>query len=229
MPELVGLAIFVISVLSWIISVVNGIKPPPKRPVKAPPAPELRQQIDTFLQELLGQQPGVQPPGARPEKPPGAGQPAPVRAGGEQRAQRDRQRGEQREGNRPKKPKSPTNANTGGAGERNPGSSGDGRRVAERHLQPQVQASAELGQGIAQHVSSHLGVSLASTNAPGRIEKMVQVDLGGGFVAATPAPPRVVKAHPMLALLSGREGVKQAVLLQEVMQPPVSRRQRSTI
>ncbi len=206
----IGLAILVLSVLGWLVNAIKGVdpqgKPLPQRP-QGKPKRDLRSEIEVFLEEL--QQPKPQPP-AQPER----AAPVPARAETPLVARNvERQRKEKsRKGNNQTRKPEPV-AKPQPKGGMRPLSSGP-------------------GQGLRQHVSSYMASRRVDSSSQSlladRVGASVQQHLSGGTVAPVEAAMSTMAApHPLFALLSTPEGVQQAIVMNEILQRPVSMRGRT--
>lgn len=98
-----------------------------------------------------------------------------------------------------------------------PGLSQSSPRVADTHL-----SSSNLGSEVRSH---HLGNRIEATvrhdiTSPVQqdIQDSVQHDLGNRIAAALPNQPKAV--HPLVKVLRDPHGVRQAILLNEILQRP---------
>ncbi|MBI1344671.1 hypothetical protein GC163_00130 [bacterium] len=83
------------------------------------------------------------------------------------------------------------------------------------------------GQSVREHVATFMGDNRVATEVQQhlshRIDQAVQQDLSGGTVAAVePAEVRRSTPHPLLSMLARPEGMRQAILINEVLQRPRS-------
>jgi hypothetical protein len=215
--QLIGIAFLVLSILSYFVSAVNGARNAGKgnaAPQPRPPKPDARTELQDFLAELLKPKAPEPPPAPkpRPEKPRPPKAKSSSGSGGRQGPPG---------GGKPSKADPGRRARQGSEDQ-------PSRRVAEQHLMTTVQPSS-LGSGVAQHVQEHLAAGRVSGEAQAvagqRIADAVRQDLGGGIAAIVTPPPGAARPqHPLAALLRTPQGAQQAILLQEIMQRPVSLR-----
>ena len=197
--EVIGVCVLVISVLSWFVNVIQGNKPDGapranQKPKPKPKPPTGRSEIEALLQQLTGEQP--KPQRREPPRPPKPQMPP------------ERQRSKQ-------KPTSTPQRTAAGKSTARPLSRGLeaplppaklGDEVRSHHLANRV--DAEVRQDITEPVNRD-------------IQATVQHDLGDRI-----APAKVTEkpVHPLVKVLRDRQGVRQAILLNEILQRPKSRR-----
>ncbi|MDZ4685347.1 MAG: hypothetical protein SH850_09670 [Planctomycetaceae bacterium] len=92
-------------------------------------------------------------------------------------------------------------------------------------VQPAAKPSS-IGGGVREHLATYMAPDRVGAHAQShigqhRIDDAVAKDLAGGTVAAvaTIETPRATP-HPLLKVLMSPDGVKQAILLQEILQKP---------
>ena len=103
-----------------------------------------------------------------------------------------------------------------------------GTRLAQQHLAP-----TPLGQGVRSHLSEYMATDRVTAEAQQhighRIDQAVQQDLGS-MAAAAPAAPNVrsgAPANPWMAILSQPGGMRQAFVLNEILQKPPALRRKT--
>ena len=199
----IGLVILVLSVLGWIVNAIKGVdaqgKPLPQRK-PAKPNRDLRSEIDVFLEELQ------QPKPLKPEPP----RPAPEPVMATRKADRPR-KDKSRKANQVRQDTTPN-------------------KVAPKTLASSFPAMHSPRFGVQEHVSafnssSSVAADVKRTMAD-RVGASVQQHLSGGTVAPITDVGTTVprEPHPLVALLSKPEGLRQAVLLNEILQRPRSLR-----
>lgn len=191
--QIVGACVLVISVLSWVVNVVQGNTPDGAPRAKQPkPKPQgARSEIEMLLQQLAGEKSKPKQERQQPPKPP-------------KPQQQDRSRGKSKPSqSRPSTPSGPL------ASRQQP-------RVSDSHLK-----DSRVGNDVR---SSHLGNridALVQSDVTGAVEKDIQAavqhDLGN---AIAPATIKVAVDHPLIAVLRDPKGVRQAILLNEILQRP---------
>lgn len=192
--EYIGMAVLLLSFLGWIVNAIKGNQADGQPKVPRPkPQRDLRAELDVFLEELQGGKP--QPPRQEVAKPP-VERPRPVQAGAPPSKKKQR----------PDKKPQP-------------------KPAPKSSVQPTVKPSA-VGGGVRAHVSSYMAPDRVGAHAQAhigqhRIDEAVNKDLAGGTVAAVEqiAGQRATP-HPLLQVLASRDGVRQAVLMQEILQRP---------
>jgi len=97
-----------------------------------------------------------------------------------------------------------------------------GSRLVEQHL-----ATSQLGQGVRAHVTGYMTPDRVTAEAQQfighRIDAAVQSDLGQG---GTPSQFGGRPPHPFLALMSQPGGMRQALVLNEILQKPQALRRK---
>jgi len=192
--EWIGLAVLVLSFLGWIVNAIKGNQPDgAPKPPRPKPQRDLRAELEVFLEELQSGKPEKADMAKPPAERP---KPAPVMAPAVKKKSRPEKRSQS-------KPPPKTLA------------------------QPTVKPSGVGGGGVREHVAAYMTPDRVGTHAQQhigqhRIDDAVTRDLAGGTVAAVEpvaGSPRNLP-HPLLQVLSSRDGVRQAVLLQEILQKP---------
>lgn len=189
----IGLAVLVLTVLGWIVNAIKGNDPDGKPlPQRPRPKRDLRSEIDVFLEEL--QQRPAEP---RKEAPRPAPQPP--------RETSERPRGDKPRKSNPQQPKA-------------------AKSKSPKPTAPKPAAS-QPGQGIREHVSTYMAGNRVAAEVQQhlahRVDEAVQRDLSGGTVAPVQSVSSPVAApHPLMAMLLRPEGVRQAILLNEILQRP---------
>ena len=190
--EWIGLAVLVLSFLGWIVNAIKGNQAEgvPKQP-RPKPQRDLRAELEVFLEELQTGKPAAKPEVVKPQ----AERPKPVPAVA-------------------KKPQ-----------KQRPDKKPQGKPAPKTLVQPTVKPSA-VGGGVREHVAAYMTPDRVGAHAQEhvgqhRIDDAVAKDLAGGTVAAvTPVGVLHATPHPLLQVLSSRDGVRQAILLQEILQRP---------
>jgi len=204
----IGLAILVITVLGWIVNAIKGNdadgKPLPQR---NKPKRDLRSELEVFLEEL--QQP------QKPQEP----APQPERPIAPQKQQAQRQANPRQQSHKPRPPKAPKPQPTASKPAPKP--------------QKSKNLAAKSGQSLRDHVSSFVSDNRVSAEdqqrMAHRVDQAVQQDLSGGTVAPVePAEVRRTTPHPFLVMLARPEGMRQAILMNEILQRPKSLRSRKS-
>lgn len=206
--DVIGIVFVLVAFIGWIVNLISGKgqaqggKP---RPPARPRDEKLQKEIDIFLEEVGGQKnkPAPQRPAAQPSRP------APAGAA------------------KAKRKKLPTAVSVETAPQpakrRVPGSD-----MATRA----APVSKDLGSGVrahlAEHMESHkLGEGVAQ-HLKHRVSESVAEHLGSFSVAPTAgqvsADAAVARAHEVVKLLKSHATVKQAILLNTILQPPPGRR-----
>ena len=96
---------------------------------------------------------------------------------------------------------------------RRPGKSG----VAERHLE-----TSEMGTVSSRHVES----SVESRHLESQVADQHLFEVEGEEDAGAAAAERSSEPHPLVELLGKREGMRNAIILNEILQPPPSLRKK---
>ena len=195
--------VLVVSLISWIFNLVQGNKPKAKPGNRPRPANQEQSELERFLKEVVGNKPAPEPEKKRPAPPP---VPKPARMDGEKR-------------NKPKqKPQAKTQAPPRPAASERPGA-----RMAQTHL-----AQATVGDGVRSHVSSQMEArnidAAVKRDVDGAVRRdiddAVRRDLGAGATTTASQQP----VHPMILALRNPEGVRQAVMMAEILSRPKSMR-----
>lgn len=217
---LIAIAFMVISFIGWLSNLISGQQKPGQRPQpqqrpRPPQGKRLREEIEQFMREAQGQGGGAkaQPPGrvlsaedvvAAPASPKQKSQRKPPQKANKQRP-----------------------AETPPAGRRAPGSD-----VSERKVE-----SASLGAGLQQHVSQHMAERVAAI-ASRDVEPSVDDSVAAHFAPFTGDGPAGAltsgdgirsaagPAAELLKLLRNPQGVRQALVLGELLKPPVAMRRK---
>lgn len=227
--EGIGVVIFIIiGIISWIVKLVgqqNQVPPPAPRQPGVPPRPanpNLSREIDVFLQEISGRKKPEEPveievvPDSelrrRPARQPVRQTPQPPR--------RPLQRQQRQAAQQPARQKS------------QPPRVRPGQEIAERHnIDP-----SKLGTTLQDHVSQYMGSDRIDQEVQQRlardVERSVERHLGQFGASSTaadvemPAINRNETANEIVKMLRNRVGVRQAVLINEVLGKPIGLRKR---
>jgi hypothetical protein len=219
---LIAIAFMVISFIGWLSNLISGQQKPGQRPQPPRPRPpqnkRLRDEIEAFMREAQGQ--GAGPPRAEPQpaRAPAAENAAPAPRGPKPKGQRQLPA----KGNQPKRP-----ADTSAAARRAPGSD-----VSERRVE-----SASLGASLQQHVSQHMAErvgAIASRDVEPTVDDAVAAHFApfsgdqaaGALTSVERVRPEAGPAADLLKLLRNPQGVRQALVLGELLNPPVSMRRK---
>jgi hypothetical protein len=195
--------VLIISVISWIVNLVQGNKPKAKPGNRQRQANQGQSELEKFLQEVVGNKPAPEPEKRRPapaQKPARAA--AAERKGGKSKPQSQRPPAAQR----------PAAADRPGA------------RLAQTHLAPTA-----VGEGVRSHVSSHLEPRNVDAAVKRDVEGTVQRDIGDTVrqdigVDGTLLTTQRAPVHPLIQALRSPQGVRQAVIMSEILNRPKSLR-----
>lgn len=193
--EIFGTIVLVISVLGWFVNVIQSNSAnAAARPKNPNPKPQTgRSEIETLLRELTGGDKRKPKPNLKPEA-----------TSSEQKRPQQQPRQPKQQNERRPKPNQ-----TGSRGVPKPPVP---VRTLPRADEPKL-PSAHLGDGIRSHqLGNRVDVAVQK-----EITTAVQQDLGKGL-----AVPALVEqpVHPLVAVLRNPQGVRQAILLNEVLQRP---------
>ena len=193
--QIIGLVIFTVSVLSWFVNLVQGDKPKGAPRPKNRPRDPVQSELEKFLQEVVGGK--GQPEKKRPNPPPVPQQKQP-------RAANEKKGGKS-------KSQQPRPTKTETASQR------PGERAAASHLQ-----TSALGQGVRSHLRDHMEPNRIGAAVQQDIDSAVRNDLGSD--ATSDAVHRAGNIHPLAKALRDPQGVRQAILLNEILSRPKSLR-----
>ena len=185
--QVIGLCVFVVSVLSWFVNIVKGNAPdgtPRPTPQKPKPRPA-RSEIEALLEQINGDK------------------------------QKQGRREQQAQVPRPPRPQQERPKNTGRSTSPRPGMQPAKQvaRISETHL-----AASNLGSEVRSH---HIGNRVEAA-VQQEITAAVQHDLGNRIAAAK--PPQEQSVHPLVKVLRDPNGIRQAILLNEILQRPKAKR-----
>ncbi len=193
--QVIGLIIFTISVLSWFVNLVQGNQQNQAPRPKNRPRDPVQSELEKFLQEVVGNK--GQPEKKRPAPP--IPQQKPSRAANEKR------------GNKGKPAQQPRPARAETQMDR------PGERAAASHLQ-----TSAMGQGVRSHVHEHMEANRIGAAVEQDIDSAVRRDLRPD--ATSDAIHRAGNIHPLAKALRDPQGVRQAILLNEILSRPKSLR-----
>ncbi len=192
--QVIGLVIFTVSVLSWFVNIIQGNKQNEAPRPKNRPRDPAQNELEKFLQEVVGNK-------GRPEKK----RPAPpVPQQKQPRAANDKKGGKA-------KPQQQRPAHAESATQR------PGERAAASHLQ-----TSALGQGGRSLLHDHIEPNRIGAAVQQDIDSAVRKDLGSD--ATSDAVHRAGSIHPLAKALRDPQGVRQAILLNEILSRPKSLR-----
>ena len=193
--QIIGLIIFTVSVLSWFVNLVQGNQQNQAPRPKNRPRDPVKSELEKFLQEVVGNK------GQQEKKRPA---PPPVPQQKQPRAANDKKGGKA-------KPPQQRPAKTETATQR------PGERAAASHLQ-----SSALGQGVRSKLLDHMEPNRIGAAVQQDIDSAVRKDLGSN--ATSDAIQRAGNIHPLAKALRDPQGVRQAILLNEILSRPKSLR-----
>jgi len=207
--NIVGAVILIISVLSWGFNWFKENKPePPQNRNRPRPNNGGQSELEKFLQDVVKKnepQPNRPAPSPKPPRP------------------------EVGEKKKPKPRPSPAQPQTQLQGARTPAAARPVTRLGQSSLPP----LSGLGEGVRTHVASHLETRNVDTkverdiNAGVRrdIESKVQKDVGTDLGKdTTRTAQRTEAVHPLMQALRSPQGVRQAILMAEILDRPKSLR-----
>jgi hypothetical protein len=217
---LIAVAFLVISVIGWVINQAGGQKNQGPKPGAAPrPQPKRQQvqsEIDSFLQQATGKRP--------------------ARGNADQVAEQDIElveeaprrvpvAPERRPPSRPQAQPRPV-AQTGRPAPQPRRTQPQPVRTPNPTPMPRATATA-LGQGVRQHVAVHMADQISQRVAqevPHAIDAMVQQHLGTSMSSRSPVQEQSSAAAFIGIDLTNANAIRQAVILNEILSPPLSRR-----
>ena len=193
--------VLIISVISWVVNLVQGNKPKVKPGNRPRAANQGQSELEKFLQEVVGAK-------AEPEKKRPAPAPKPARAA----------RGDRKGGKSKPQSQRPAVAQRPAASDR-PGS-----RLAQTHLTPTT-----VGEGVRSHVAGHLEPRNVDSQVNRDVDSVVQRDIGDAVrqdIGVDGTRPTVQRAavHPLIAALRSPQGIRQAIVMSEILNRPKSLR-----
>ncbi len=201
--------VLIISVISWIVNLVQGNKPNGKPGNRPRPANQGQSELEKFLQQVVGNKPEPEPEKKRP-----APAPKPVGVTG-----RDKKSGKS-------KPQSqrPAAAQRPAASSRPAPADRPGARLSQTHLTPTT-----VGDGVRSHVSSHLEPRNVDALVKRDVEGAVQRDIGDAVrrdigVDGTLLTVQRAPVHPLIQALRNPQGIRQAIMMSEILNRPKSLR-----
>lgn len=209
--------VLVISVISWIVNLIQGNNPKGGKPAKPAGEANPQSELERFLQEVVGAKPAPEPEKKRPP------QQKPARAA-DKRTNKPKQQ-------RPPASQRPANPQRPAASQR-PAADRPGARLAQSHLAPMAGAgegtrSFAPGSLATPNLGSLRGVD-AGTSAPIRegglrqgIGSSIERDMG---VDGTTISVQRASVHPLIQALRNPQGVRQAIVLSEILNRPRSLR-----
>ncbi|MEX0702271.1 MAG: hypothetical protein WD069_09265 [Planctomycetales bacterium] len=214
----VAVAFVVITIIGWILQLVSGAKRQEqqraRRPVQPRPRDDrLQSEIDLFLEEVGGRRRPPEP--ARRREPAG---PAILEVVPEERPRAEGRLPSAR--SRPAQPQPPQRT----AAQR--------ARIESRHID-----SSRLGGEVRAHLQESLEVSRVSAHVSQHLAPIVEKSdsehlgmfTGGGGALGTAATTRSSGlTHPVVALVRNPQGMRQAILLSEILGRPLAQRRASS-
>jgi hypothetical protein len=201
--EIIGIIFLVISALGWFVKAIKGDGGAANPPVRRPDGNRL--EIESFLEEISSTKPN-RPPAKpdRPARPPERSRPAAAKT--------------------VKKPQKPPRPQQAAQPQKEPKRASP---LSEQHL-----AKSNLGEGLRTHVSGYLQpdhiAGEVAQDLAGVLPTKTRAEIGrgpsvSGVTTSTEAKP----IHPLIGLLQDPQGVRQAIVLQEVLQRPKALRAKS--
>jgi len=197
--SIVFVIVLIISVVSWLVNLVQGNNPNGVKPKPRPKPEQGQSDLEKFLQEVVGNKPQQQ---QQQEKPRPPKQPRPP--------------GQKKNKQKQPAPPRPVAAQAPAATER------PGARLQQTHL-----ASAVLGEGIRSNTMDQRTIETfvkkdIDSSVRRDIDDAVQRDIGAD---GTLSPVRRAGVHPLIQSLRNPGGVQQAIMMAEILARPKSLRQ----
>ncbi len=194
--QIIGICVLVISVLSWFVNAIKGNNadgvPREKKPAAKPQSG--RSEIESLLKQLSGEKP----------KP----QPQPQQKQQQKRQEQPQRAAKQQARAKPKPaPSRPTSAASS--------ISGSSRPMAR----PGEASMASMAQ-------SNVGSAVRSHHLGNKVDAEVQRDVPAAFLnnfghgIAPASEPQERQVHPLVKVLRDPNGVRNAILLNEILQRP---------
>lgn len=199
--NILGIIFLVVSVLGWFVKVVKGqADEAPRPPVQRPEGERMRTEVETFLEEISA--PNVKRPPAKanpPQRPAERPRPAASKSG--------KKSAKQQPVAKPKQAPKPIAS------------------LSEKHLR-----SSNLGEGVRAHVTDYMQSERIAAEVrqdlAGLIPAQVQAKIGrGASVSAVATSTAAAPVHPLITLLRNPQGIRQAIVLQEILKRPKSLQQ----
>lgn len=208
--------IMIISVISWLVNLIKESQAKSKPTKRTRPVDQGPSELEIFMQEVSGKAPPQKPRPVqersnqqRPnQKRPGQQRPGQQKPG---RSAADKKGGKPRGQQQPQpEPSRPLVADRPGA------------RLAQTHL-----ASAGLGDNIRNHVSSNMDARSVENQVKQDVDNAVQRDISDSVqrnigVDGTFANVQRQAVHPLILALRNPDGVRQALLMSEILKRPRS-------
>lgn len=253
--QFIGLAVLVVTVLSWVVNIIKGIQEQAAASrMRRAARPQQAASLEDFVRQMAQAaekskreaEPRAEEPifeAARPEpvppltprsepvRRPPINTPAPAargglkpRAGGANKpASTNRNAPPVGKGLKPRRDKpAPAKPVTQSVFDEPPAPP-----VVERHMPAPAVATATLGSDLRAHLASYMQsgavTQAAQQNAGSRVDDAVRRDLGAVAPQATREAP-----HPLVSVLRSPDGIRNAVIINEILQRPQvgSRRRR---
>lgn len=196
--SIVFVIVLVISIVSWLVNLVQGNNPKGVKPKQRPRPDQGQSDLEKFLQEVVGNKPQPQQEKPRPA-------PKQPRPQGQKKA-KAKQPAQQR----------PAAAQTPATSDR------PGARLQQTHL-----ASAGLGESIRSNTMDQRTIDSfvkkdIDNSVRRDIDDAVQRDIGAdGTLSSIQRTP----IHPLIQAMRSPGGVKQAIMMAEILGRPKSLRQ----
>ena len=194
--QIIGLIIFTVSVISWFVNIIQGNKQNQAPRPKNRPRDPVQNELEKFLQEVVGNK-------GQPEKKRAATPPVPQ--------QKQSRASNEKRGGKGKSQQQQRSAKAESATQR------PGERAAASHLQ-----TSTLGQGGRSLLHDHIQPNRIGAAVQQDIDSAVRKDLGSDVTSD--AVHRAGSIHPLAKALRDPQGVRQAILLNEILSRPKSLR-----
>lgn len=213
--------VMIISVISWLVNLIKESQAKSKPTKRTRPVDQGPSELEIFMQQVSGKAP--------PEKPRPV-QERPSQQRPNQQRPNQKRPGQQRPGQQ--KPGRSAADNKGGKprGQQQPQpetsrplvADRPGARLAQTHL-----ASAGLGDNIRNHVSSNMDARSVENQVKQDVDNAVQRDISDSVqrnigVDGTFANVQRQTVHPLILALRNPDGVRQALLMSEILKRPRS-------
>lgn len=218
---LIAIAFMIISFIGWLSNLANkDSQKPPVRRERKPQDRKIRDEIDAFLQEATGGKPSKRP--TRVERDPDILDAADVEVVSTPTQQRPKPQRSQTQ----RRPLTSTP-------QRSLSGTTSSRRPPRQEVTQRLGQESSLGQTLSRHVQSHMAERVAlqaSRDVEPSVDDSVAAHMGNfsadlsGSVPTHPVASVTPAAGELLKMLRNPEGVRQALVLGEVLNPPLAMR-----
>lgn len=227
--DIIFLIVMAFTIISWISQMVSGGKQKKGEAAKRkgepvrPSGNTLQDEIERFKQ-MVEQARAGQTPNSPPPAPP-RNQPRPQVSPRLQQEEASRRPSPGRINPSRANPAPPVSKSETKRQKKNADRQKLGEAVADRHINTEQDLNTQVNKHVQKHLSTQTLGETVQRDLSSQVAQSVREHLGNSSRTEEPAKqPANSRATPLRRLLASHQGIQQAILINEILQPPLARR-----